>query len=294
MKIDYSKLKSELKENHSLLDYTTWRIGGEAEYFYSPVDVEDFSCVLQEFKDVPVTVLGAASNVLIRDKGIKGLVIYLRDAIQNIEMLDENSMMADAGLRLTSLVNRCKNLGMIDAAFMAGIPGTLGGALKMNAGAYGDSIWNYVKSVKTINRSGEIKSRSASDFSFSYRRVDGLANEEWFLSAELRFEKDCVEKTKEKIKGHLQKRASSQPLNLPNCGSVFRNPKNDYAARLIESHGFKGKKIGGAAVSEKHANFIVNEGGARAEDVESLIKEIMDSVEQKAGVKLIPEVEILG
>jgi len=293
MNKDFTKLKGILKRDRPLKDLTSWKIGGKAEYFYSPRDKEDFAEVLKEFKNMPVTVLGAATNVLIRDSGINGLVIYLRDSLKDIEKIGDN-VRVEAGVRLSGLVRKLAGLGMVDASFMAGIPGTLGGALKMNAGAYGDSIWNYVKSVELIDRSGKIKTKEAKEFVFSYRKIEGLNQDEWFLGALLNFNRGDIKEAEEKVKSYLEKRSNAQPLDLPNCGSVFRNPKNDYAARLIEECGFKGNGIGGAKVSEKHANFIVNFNNASAGDVEELIEKIVVEVEKTSGIKLIPEVEILG
>ena len=292
--MSFSKLKSELKRDHSLAEYTSWKIGGRAEYFYRPVDLEDLVELLANVGETPITILGAASNVLIRDSGISGLVVYLHDSLNKIQELEKGNLHVEAGVKLMSLVQKCAELGVVSAAFLAGIPGTVGGALKMNAGAFGDSIWNYVEALETINRLGEIKTRPVEEFNASYRQVDGLEQDEWFLSAQLSFPRDDVKVAKEEIQKHLRKRSSSQPLNLPNCGSVFRNPQKDYAARLIEASGLKGRQIGGAKVSEKHANFIVNCGGAASSDVEKLIQEIIATVEKSSGVKLAPEVEILG
>jgi UDP-N-acetylmuramate dehydrogenase len=286
--------KSTLLHNHPLAEHTSWKIGGPAEYFYRPLDTEDFVKLLQTWQDEPITVLGAGSNVLIRDRGIKGLVIYLRNSLNQLQLLDENSLRVESGVNLTHLVQKCAELGMIDAAFMAGIPGTLGGALKMNAGGYGNCIWQHIKTVETINRRGEIKLRAADEFMASYRQIKGLAKDEWFIAATLHFNRGAAEKAKEQIKTYIQKREKSQPLNLPSCGSVFRNPQGDYAARLIEASQLKGKQIGGAKISEKHANFIVNCGGATAADVEALIQEIVITVEKSSGIKLISEVDILG
>jgi UDP-N-acetylmuramate dehydrogenase len=287
-------LKNELHTNHPLAKYTSWQIGGPAEYFYRPESIKDLINLLQNWQDEPITILGAGSNVLIRDKGIKGLVIYLRGGLNQIQELDENTFRVESGVSLRTLVQNCANAGMLDAAFMAGIPGTLGGALKMNAGAYGGYIWNHVKAVETINRQGQIKLRDKAEFAIGYREVKGLSPNEWFVAAHLHFVRDDVEKTKQQIETHLEKRTKSQPLEYPSCGSVFRNPTGDYASRLIEANKLKGRQIGGAKVSEKHANFIINCGNATAMDVEALIEEIILAIEKAHQIKLIPEVHILG
>ena len=294
MNKNFSKLRGKLLHNHLLAEYTSWKIGGPAEYFYRPVDLEDLVQIMRVWQEEPITILGAASNVLIRDGGIKGLVIYLRHSLNKLDELDDFNLRVEAGLDLRHLVEKCANLGMFDATFMTGIPGTIGGALKMNAGAYGSRIWNHVIAVETINRIGEIKLRRACEFAVTYRQVDGLNKEEWFVAAQFNFLRGKVEEAKQQVQTYLQRRNKSQPLEFPSCGSVFRNPEGDYAARLIETVGLKGKQIGGARISERHANFIVNCGNATAADVETLMQEIIIKVESSSGVKLIPEVHVLG
>ena len=294
MKNFFPKLRGNLRQNHLLAEYTSWKIGGAAEYFYEPADLEDLNLLLQSWKQQPITILGAATNVLIRDRGIKGLVIYLRNCLNGLNELDAFTLRVEAGVGLARLLQKCLSLGMCDAVFMAGIPGTVGGALAMNAGANGDCIWNHVTCVETIDRFGEIKLRQAKEFIANYRQVIGLATEEWFVAAQLIFTRDNVQEMQVQVSECLQKRRNSQPLDLPSCGSVFRNPQGDYAARLIEVSGLKGKQIGGAKVSEKHANFIVNCGRASAVDVEALIQEIMLTVKLEHGVDLVHEVHILG
>lgn len=294
MKNIASKLQSNLQQNHSLAEKTSWKIGGTAEYFYEPANLEDLKLLLNSWQKKPIIFLGAATNVLIRDGGIKGLVIYLRNCLNELNLLDDFTLRVEAGVGLAHLMQKCMLLGMMDAAFMAGIPGTVGGALAMNAGAYGDCIWNHVAAVETINCYGEIKLRPAREFTINYRQVMGLEREEWFVAAQLVFTRGNIQDMEQRVHEYLQKRRKSQPLDLPSCGSVFRNPQNDYAARLIETSGLKGKKIGGAKISEKHANFIVNCGGATAVDVEALMRETMLTVEKKHKVKLFPEIYILG
>lgn len=294
MKKTFPKLRGELRQNHLLAEYASWKIGGVAEYFYEPADLEDLKMLLHGWQEGPITFLGAATNVLIRDKGIKGLVVYLRNSLNGLSELDNSTLRAEAGVGLARLLQKCMSLGMCEAAFMAGIPGTVGGALAMNAGAYGDCIWKHVTAVETINRFGEIKLRPAKKFTANYRQVIGLAKEEWFASATLFFARGDKQEMQRQVSEHLQKRKNSQPLDLPSCGSVFRNPPGDYAARLIETAGLKGRQIGGAKVSEKHANFIVNCGKASASDVEALMQEIMLTVKQIHKVGLVSEVHILG
>jgi UDP-N-acetylmuramate dehydrogenase len=294
MKNAFPKLRGNLRQNHLLAEYTSWKIGGAAEYFYEPEDLEDLRFLLQSWKQQPITILGAATNVLIRDKGIKGLVVYLNNRLNGLSELNDSTLRVEAGVGLTSLLQKCLSLGMCDAVFMAGIPGTVGGALAMNAGASGDRIWDHVTCVETINRFGEIKLRQAKEFIANYRQVIGLATEEWFSAAQLLFARGDAQKMQLQVSECLKKRRNSQPLDLPSCGSVFRNPQGNYAAKLIEASKLKGKQIGDAKISEKHANFIVNCGKASAVDVEALMREIMLTVKLKHGVDLVPEVHILG
>lgn len=300
-KNNFSKLRGNLRQNHKLAKYTSWKIGGEAEYFYEPADLEDLKFLLQTWKENPITILGAATNVLIRDKGIKGLVIYLRNRLNKLKILDSSNTLIlhiEAGVSLASLLQKCMHFGAINAAFMAGIPGTIGGALKMNAGANGGCIWNHVIAVETINRFAEVRLRQAEEFTANYRKVTGLAEGEWFAAALLNFELNTahcdIRDIKQQISDYLQKRKNTQPLDLPSCGSVFRNPEGHYAAKLIEASGLKGRQIGAAKVSEKHANFIVNCGNASSDSIEALIQEIIFVVKKYHKIELVPEVHVLG
>lgn len=280
--------------DHSLASYTSWRIGGAAQYFYQPADLEDLAVFLQNWQGKSVIFLGAGSNVLIRDGGINGLVIHLRDRLNILEQVEEDVLRVEAGVLLAKLVQKCADLGMINAMFLAGIPGALGGALAMNAGAYGDSVWEHVGAVETIDKHGKIHIRKRDEFKIGYRQVIGLKKNEWFVAGHLKFPLLDKEEAKEKMLAYITKRRATQPLDEPNCGSVFRNPKNDFAARLIEVSGLKGARIGDAEVSEKHANFIVNKGHAKAFEVEALIDLIKERVLLLHGIDLVPEVRILG
>lgn len=287
-------IRGEFTENQSLALHTSWRVGGPAKYFYQPADLEDLVIFLQNLSAAERVVwLGGGSNVLIPDIGIDALVICVRNRLNKLQQLDDFTIRAEAGVSCARLVQLCVNQGMVDSAFLAGIPGTIGGALAMNAGAYGDDIWNHVIAVETINRAGEIKLKNADEFKADYRKVTGLEQDEWFVAGHLLFVRKDKEEATKLTHELLIKRKNSQPLDEFSCGSVFKNPPNDYAARLIEASGFKGKQIGGAKVSEKHANFIVNAGNATAEDIQTLIQEISQQVEQKFGVKLETEVHIL-
>ena len=293
MKI-FDKLRENLQKNHPLANYTSWKIGGIAEYFYQPTDLKDLAFFLKNNKAIPILFLGAGTNVLIRDGGIKNIVVYLRGGLSELERLDQFNLRAEAGITCSRLLQQAMHFGMTDASFLAGIPGTVGGALAMNSGASGDSIWSHVVAVETINRAGEIKLRQAKEFKFGYREVSGLNADEWFVAGHFNFACGDPHEAEQRVREILQKRKSSQPLDLPSCGSVFRNPPDDYAARLIEACGLKGLKVGGAMISEKHANFIVNIDNAKAADVETLIEKIITDVQKMHGIKLITEVRIIG
>jgi len=241
---------------------------------------------------MPVHWLGLGSNLLVRDGGIRGAVIATGRLPRLLEKQGDANVRAGAGLACMLLAKQCVRWHLGPAAFFAGIPGTVGGALAMNAGAFGGETWNHVEAVETIDRRGQRRQRARGDYEIGYRTVRGPGTE-WFLSATFRFEPDA-ESSQATIKALLAKRNASQPLGIPSCGSVFRNPPGDFAGRLIEQAGLKGRRIGGALVSEKHANFIVNAGKATAADIEALIEEVKATVLERSGVRLEPEVRIVG
>jgi UDP-N-acetylmuramate dehydrogenase len=247
-------------------------------------------------------VVGLGSNLLVRDGGLRGTVLLLHGALNLLRLEADGSVYAEAGVSGAKLARFAASHDLCGAEFFAGIPGTLGGMLAMNAGCHGSETWQKVMRVQTVNRLGEVQMRTAADYEIGYRHVvrnqeSGVRNpefSEFFIAAWLKFEAGDGVTAREKIKSLLDKRGASQPLELPNAGSVFRNPPGDHAARLIESCGLKGKRIGGAQVSEKHANFIVNTGGARAADIENLINEVRETVLQQTGINLRPEIRIIG
>jgi UDP-N-acetylmuramate dehydrogenase len=240
----------------------------------------------------PVFWHGVGSNLLVREGGIRGVVISASRILRDLERVDELTVRAGAGLPCTQVARQCVRWGLGPAEFFAGIPGTVGGALAMNAGAHGGETWERVASVLTIDRHGEIRRRSPSDYTVGYRSVTGPADE-WFLEALLAFEPDQASSA-ERMEAMLTRRKDTQPLGLPSCGSVFRNPPGDHAARLIEAAGLKGYRIGGAEVSEKHANFIINREAASATDIEDLIAYVQRTVSEVHGVDLVHEVRIVG
>jgi len=290
------QISSELLHNEMMSRYTSWRVGGPADCLYKPADLDDLVLFMQNLPiDEPVFWLGLGSNLLVRDGGIRGTVIATQGSLTDLDIMDNGCVRAEAGVTCAKVARFCSSHALSDAEFLAGIPGTMGGALAMNAGAFGGETWMYVESVETLDRKGQINIRKAEEFEVSYRKVSGL-KDEWFVAAHLRLKKDkkAEIKIKKDIKNLLEERNKKQPIGLPSCGSVFRNPENAYAAQLIEEAGLKGTCIGGACVSEKHANFIINTGNATAMDIEELIEKVAASVKEKNGVALKREVHIVG
>jgi len=283
----------EVLRNEPLRRHTSWRVGGPADLFYTPTATAELQRILAELPaTMPIHWLGLGSNVLVRDGGIRGAVVATSALPRELERLDELRVRASAGLACMLLAKRCVRWQLGPAAFFAGIPGTVGGALAMNAGAFGGETWANVESVVTIDRRGELRERARAEFEIAYRTVRGPANE-WFLGATFRFEHD-VSSSMDAIKELLARRNAAQPLGYASCGSVFRNPAGDFAGRLIEQAGFKGRRLGGAMVSDKHANFILNLGAATAADIEALIAEVRAGVERSSGVQLELEVRVIG
>lgn len=289
-------LRGELRRNVPMSKHTSWRAGGVAERMYQPADLADLQIFLRSLPvGEPLHVVGLGSNLLVRDGGVRGTVLLLHGGLNELRLEGPNTIYAEAGVAGAKLARFAATHNLSGAAFFAGIPGTVGGMLAMNAGCYGSETWQKVQRVLVINRSGELSQRSVADYEIAYRHVAlHSVQEEWFVAAWLSFVSGESEVARQEIKALLNKRIATQPLNLPNAGSVFRNPTNDHAARLIEQCGLKGKQIGGAQVSEKHSNFIVNAGGATAADIENLINEIRTIVSSKTGVRLHPEVRIIG
>lgn len=288
--------KGQVFTNEPMSKHTSWRTGGAAEKFVVPESINDLSVYLQSLPDdEKIMFIGLGSNTLIREGGIKGSVIALQGVDDDMRLINGDMVQVGAGVPGAKLSRFCVKHQLLGAEFFAGIPGLIGGALAMNAGAFGGETWTHVVSVRTINRSGEFKTREASEFEVGYRSVKGL-HDEWFVSAVMKFKKAESLQTSDliDIKSLLKKRGESQPTGVASCGSVFKNPKGDFAARLIESCKLKGKRIGGAVVSEKHANFIVNDRQATATDIEQLIEYVQHTVEKETGVLLECEVKILG
>jgi UDP-N-acetylenolpyruvoylglucosamine reductase len=294
-------LRGKLSGNMPMRKYTSWRTGGNADRMYQPADLEDLLEFLRGLPDEePVHAVGLGSNLLVREGGLRGTVLLLHGTLSALHLELDGSVYAEAGVPGAKLARFAAKHGLQGAEFFAGIPGTLGGMLAMNAGCYGSETWEKVLRVQTVSRNGEVRVRTPADYSIGYRHValrpssTMHAGEEWFVAAWLQFSRGNGESAWRDIKALLSKRIASQPLNLPNAGSVFRNPAGDHAARLIEQCGLKGLRVGGAQVSEKHANFIVNTGTASAADIENLILKVQAAVQEQTGIKLHPEVRIVG
>lgn len=283
--------------NRPLSPLTSWHIGGVAERFFSPSHIEKLVEYLNILPaDVPWTWFGLGSNVLIRDGGVPGVVICTRQ-LQEISLQADGSILVQAGMTCAKFARFCSRLGFPAASFFAGIPGTIGGALAMNAGAFGSETWPWVEAVDVINRQGQILRREPKDYEIGYRTVINKVvgyGQEAFVSGIFRFPLNKEIDGMLQIRALLQKRAASQPIGTYNCGSVYRNPPNDFAARLIEACDLKGYRIGDAMVSPKHANFIINCKAAKAQDVESLMGIIESTVKDRFGIQLQTEVKILG
>ena len=294
----FTGLRGKLARDAPLAKHTSWRAGGGADIVYTPADRDDLAAFLRQLPIFEqVTAIGLGSNTLVRDGGVRGAVVLMHDPGGALAVAG-GLVYAEAGVACPKLARFAALHGCGEAEFLAGIPGTVGGALAMNAGCYGGETWSYVARVEALTRDGTFAVRTPKDYAIAYRSVrrpDGRALAELFTAAWFRFPMGNGRGARERIRELLARRLAAQPLDLPNAGSVFRNPPGDHAARLIESAGLKGFAIGGARVSEKHANFIVNpERRASAADIEALIEQVQRIVAEKTGVMLEPEVKIIG
>jgi UDP-N-acetylmuramate dehydrogenase len=290
----HQPLRGTLLQHEPMARHTTWRVGGPADSYYQPADVADLSQFLAQLPaGEPLFWLGLGSNLLVRDGGIRGTVIATSGMLNEMARIDDERVRVESGVACAKVARFCAREGLAGAEFLCGIPGTMGGALAMNAGCFGGETWPLVASVETMDRHGELRTRTPAEYQVAYRHVSGPAGE-WFVAATLRLTKGDAEGLLEANKKLLEKRGASQPTQQPNAGSVFRNPEGDFAARLIESAGLKGRCIGKACVSEKHANFIVNLGGATASEIEALIVQVQGEVKQQHSIELQREVHIVG
>lgn len=287
-------MKGKLLYNEPLAPYTSWHIGGPAERYFRPTNSQELAEFLATLpKEEPLTWLGLGSNVLIHDNGIPGTVIHMQGMGQ-VQLIAPQIVRADAGIACAKLAKYCAKEGYSGGEFFAGIPGTVGGALAMNAGAFGGETWPCVVAVEVINRQGEQKTRTPKEYQIAYRSVKAPEKDEWFLAGHFQFAPGSGEISGQQIKQLLRKRNNTQPIGVFSCGSVFKNPPFDHAARLIEACQLKGFTIGDAQVSPKHANFIINLRQARATDVLKLIEHIKATVFKEHQILLETEVRLLG
>ncbi len=286
-------LRGRLLTDEPMARHTSWRVGGPADRFFIPADSDDLAAFLSMLPAAePIYWLGLGSNLLVRDGGVRGTVIATSGALNGLSLLARDTVRAEAGVASAKVARFTVEQGFTGAEFLAGIPGTIGGALAMNAGAFGGEIWRLVTMLETIDSAGHRRTRAPDDYAIAYRSVTGP--QEWFIAAHLRLARGELDRGKTLIKTLLAKRGATQPTQLPNAGSVFKNPPGDHAARLIEATGLKGACVGAACISELHANFIVNTGGARAADIERLIERVRTAVSARHGVTLEPEVRVIG
>ena len=294
----------ELRFDEPMRKHTSWRTGGPARRAYFPLDLEDLARFVATMpNDEPVYVVGLGSNLLVRDGGLQGTVVFTHGALRQIRIEGDTAtqlVYAEAGVASPKVARFAANHHLSSAEFLAGIPGTGGGALAMNAGCYGSETWEIVSSVLCLREDGELVRRRPDEFEIAYRHVALRPNaaashhREWFAAAWFKLSPGDSARSRRLISELLERRIATQPLDQANAGSVFRNPPGDYAARLIESCGLKGFAIGGAIVSPKHANFIVNSGAATAADIEALIQRVQATVLERYGIALEREVRIIG
>ncbi|MCM2326668.1 MAG: UDP-N-acetylmuramate dehydrogenase [Lysobacter sp.] len=295
-----STLRGVLRLDEPMDRHVSWRAGGRAKLFYQPADVEDLQAFLAaQPEGEAILFVGLGSNLLVRDGGFDGAVVYTHHALGGIHAAgsagSRQTFVAGGGVPAPHLARFVARHDCEGAEWLAGIPGTVGGALAMNAGCYGGETWENVVDVTTVDRAGVLRVRTRGDYDIGYRHVaKHVAGDEWFVAGTFAFAPGDRDKAMARMKALLERRVATQPLSLPNAGSVFRNPPEEHAARLIESCGLKGYTVGGAQVSPKHANFIVNAGGASAADIEAVIEHVQATVKASVGVELVREVRIVG
>lgn len=286
-------IRGRIRHNEPMSRHTSWCVGGPADVYFQPADAQDLADFLAGLDSgTEIHWLGLGSNLLVRDGGLRGVVIATHPGLAKLQRLDNGLVRAEAGVACAKLARQCARWKLGPAEFFAGIPGTVGGALAMNAGAFDGETWQQVAAVETVDRAGRIRTRQRLEFEVSYRTVK-MPAVEWFVAGLFDFAEQA-DASIDGIRRLLARRKQSQPIGLRSCGSVFRNPQDDHAARLIDACGMKGLRLGGAKVSDKHANFIINTGDATAADVERLIEKIQRQVREEHGVELVTEVRIVG
>jgi len=284
----------DLKYNEPMCDHTSFRIGGGAEIMAFPKSREELQAVLKAsaLLDRKPAILGAGTNILAPDEGLKGIVICLKDALDGMELLDETHICVMAGVTMTRAAVFAANKGLSGLEFAHGIPGTVGGGVYMNAGAYGGEICQVAETVEVMDMAGNITVYTNEQMNFSYRHSVLEDNGGIVISTVFRLTPKPAAEIKAKLKELMEKRSASQPLDLPSAGSAFKRPVGGYAAALIDQAGLKGYQVGGAAISTKHAGFAVNLGGATAEDVRELLTQVAEKVLENSGIRLEPEIRI--
>lgn len=294
IRILISEYSQSCNRNAPLSPFTSYHVGGTADLLTSPARVEDIAHIVHLCyeKKVPFFVIGKGANVLVHDEGFRGIVISLEKCCSKI-FHEKNLLYVGAGATVQDLVEYCEKHGLAGFDYMSGIPGTVGGALRMNAGAFVGEIGERVVRIDAVNEKGVREEISAEQALFGYRRADGLIGK-ILLGCWLLVDVGNKEKLFKARQDYLQRRASKQPLEYPSCGSVFKRPPSDYAGRLIEEAGLKGLRIGDAMVSEKHANFVVNVNKATAKDIFEVITQVQQTVYNKFGVWLELEVRLVG
>lgn len=287
--------EGDLRFDCPMAEYTTFRVGGKVEVLYTPERTGALKAVLTYLRDqgIPYLTVGNGSNLLVRDNGLEGVVIRLGKWFSRIEPVDGRLLDVGAGLDLGALLTYCRDKGMGGLEFLAGIPGSVGGAVAMNSGAFGAEIGDRVRRVEVLTPGAELVERDREDLSFSYRHLS-IEEGTIILKVRLEVEAESRDSVREKMAAHLEQRMKTQPMGTPSAGSVFKNPPGRYAARLIDGCGLKGKKQGGAMVSEQHANYILNTGGATARDILDLITLVQEKVLAETGIRLEPEIRVVG
>jgi UDP-N-acetylmuramate dehydrogenase len=286
-------LRGKLMLDEPMARHTSWRLGGPADSYYVPADLADLQQFLAQLDpDTELLWVGLGSNLLVRDGGFRGQVIAPLNALKQIDLQLDGELYAECGSSCARLAKYCQKKGLAGADFFAGIPGTVGGALAMNAGAFGGETWTAVQQLIMIDRQGRLHQREVDEFEVGYRHVR-LPQAEWFAAALFRFEARAGDE-ESNIRQLLRQRNATQPIGEPSCGSVFKNPPGQHAAQLIEAAGLKGHRLGSARVSDKHANFIISDAATRAADVEALIDHVRERVAVQFDVRLESEVRIVG
>ena len=293
--VSIESFRGKLLFNVPMSRYTSLGVGGDADVMAAPVDEADMQALLHFAgeKGYPLFILGAGTNLLVKDGGLRGVVLDLSTGFGKVVAKGERVVEAGAGARMLEVVSFCRERGLSGLEFAAGIPGCVGGAVVMNAGAYGGEMKDVVESIEIVDREGRGATVPSSDIGFTYRGT-GLPADIIILKATMRLVLSSREEVTEKIKANRAKRRSSQAVQSPNAGSIFKNPEGKSAGRLIEEAGLKGCRYGGAQVSEVHGNYIVNVGGAKASDILGLMAKVRDSVYQRTGILLEPEVKVVG